>query len=488
LEDVVGKSQHLAGQLPLSDMVDEETRLLIRKVLRRIVPFCVLCFLLNYIDRVNIALAKSSMIATVEGFTDNVYAIGVAVFFIPYCLFEVPSNLIQERVGARRWIARIMITWGMISTCFMFTRGPWTFYILRALLGLAEAGFFPGVLLYMTYWVPHRYRAGASALFFLSQAIAQVLGNSLGGGLLALADYLQLPGHAWQWLFFIEGVPSIIVGVMVLFFLTDKPEDAHWLSSDERSRLIDIMAREKREVAGHGASDFLHAFASPYTWILTLIYSLMVWAYFPVNFFTPDILKDALAQGNIITVAAQGTAASATPEYIVSLYLGLLSAIPFGAAAVTMLAIARHSDRHNERKFHAAGACALMALGLALAAVAPKLAGGTAGMLLTVAGLSLTAIGWFAAFAVFWAIPPQLLTGTAIAASLAIINAMGNLMGNFLSPNLRVWMEHKWPEHYRPTFLLVAAGCGLAAAVVIPLLRLPKRGQASPASLPDLAE
>ncbi len=467
------ESRIVRGQLPATATAESETDQLIRKVLRRIIPFCILLFLLNYIDRANIAIAKSSMIATVQGFTDNVYAIGVAVFFIPYCLFEVPSNLIQQRVGARRWIARIMITWGMVSTCFMFTSGPWAYYILRALLGLAEAGFFPGVLLYLSYWVPHRHRAGASALFFLSQAIAQVLINTLGGSLLAAADYFHLPGHAWQWLFFLEGVPSIMVGVIVLFYLTDKPEDAHWLSSVERSRLIEIMAREKREVAGHSASDFRQALASPSTWALSLIYSLMIWAYFPANFFTPDILKDALVQGHVIAVAAPANAAPAmppTPEYVVSLYVGLLSAIPFGAAALTMLAIARHSDRCDERRFHAAGACGLMAVGLALAAVAPRVAGGVTGTLLTVAGLSMTAIGWFATFAVFWAIPPQLLTGTAIAASLAIINATGNLMGNFLSPNLRVWLSLS-----RPTFLLVAAGCGLLAAVLMPLLRLPKR-------------
>jgi MFS family permease len=471
----VGESRFVLEHMPAATTNQAETDQLIRKVLRRIIPFCILCFLLNYVDRANIAIAKSSMIATVHGFTDSVYAIGVAVFFIPYCLFEVPSNLIQQRVGARRWIARIMITWGMVSTCFMFTSGPWAYYLLRLLLGLAEAGFFPGVLLYLSYWIPHRYRAGASALFFLSQAIAQVLINTLGGSLLAVADYFRLPGHAWQWLFLIEGVPSILVGVIVLFYLTDKPEDAHWLSSAERSRLIDIMAREKREVAGHRASDFRQALASPLTWVLSLIYSLMVWAYFPVNFFTPDILKNTLVQGHIIKIASQGNAASAaalapTPEYFVSLYVGLLSAIPFGAAACTMLAIARHSDRHSERKFHAAGACGLMALGLALAAVAPRLAAGMAGTVLTVAGLSLTAIGWFASFAVFWAIPPQLLTGTAIAASLAIINALGNLMGNFLSPNLRVWLALD-----RPAFLLVAAGCGLIAALTMPLLRLPKR-------------
>lgn len=218
-----------------------------------------------------------------------------------------------------------------------------------------------------------------------------------------------------------------------------------------------------------------------------------MWAYFPVNFYTPDILKDALVQSRIITLAppaapagsaaAAGTmtaGAVATPEYLVSMYVGLLSAIPFGAAAVTMLAIARHSDRRNERKYHTAAGCALMAAGLALAAVAPRLAGGMMGTVLAVTGLSLTAVGWFSAFAVFWAIPPQLLTGTAVAASLAIINALGNLVGNFVNPNLRVWLSLN-----RPTFLLVAAGCGLAAAILMPMLRLPTRNEGAASGVPD---
>ena len=297
-----------------------------------------------------------------------------------------------------------------------------------------------------------------------------------------------MPGHAWQWLFFIEGIPSIVVGIVVLYYLTDKPEHAHWLSSTERSQLIGIMEEERRHVAGHRASDFKHAFASPFTWILSILYSLMVWAYFPVNFFTPDILKDALVQSHVITLAPPGTPAflpaiAPTPEYLVSLYVGMLSAIPFGAAALTMVAIARHSDRTNERKYHTAVGCGLMALGLALAAIAPRLAGGMLGTVLTVVGLSLTAIGWFSSFAVFWAIPPQLLTGTAIAAALATINALGNLMGNFLNPNLRVWLSLN-----RPAFLLVAAGCGLLAAILMPLLRLPKHSQPAPAPAPEKAE
>jgi MFS family permease len=190
----------------------------------------------------------------------------------------------------------------------------------------------------------------------------------------------------------------------------------------------------------------------------------------------------------MITIASQNTPASLpalapTPEYLVSLYVGLLSAIPFGAAALTMLAIARHSDRTNERKYHAAAGCGLMALGLALAALAPRLAGGMLGTVLTVLGLSLTAVGWFSSFAVFWAIPPQLLTGTAIAAALAIINAIGNLMGNFLNPNLRVWLSLN-----RPAFLLVAAACGLLAAILLPFLRLPKHSQPAPALAPEKAE
>src|SRR4051812_24789700 len=278
---------------------DEATHKLIRKVIRRIIPFLILCFLLNFIDRTNITIAQNSMSKDIADF-GKYFDWGLALFYIPYCLLEVPSNLIQERVGARRWISRIMISWGIVSACFIFIQGKWSFYSLRMLLGIMEAGFFPGIILYLTYWIPKAYRARASALFFLSTAIASVLGNALGGYILYSAGKLGLPGHAWQWLFILEGIPSAILGVVVFFYLTDKPADAKWLTEDERKRLQAIMDDDRRSAAaaqaatvghlaasssGHSARDFFMAMISPMTWILSGIYAFMNWAYNPVQFY-----------------------------------------------------------------------------------------------------------------------------------------------------------------------------------------------------------
>ena len=199
-------------------MADEKLHLVVGKVFRRLIPICIVAFLLNYIARSNIGIAEHAMEGSIAGFTTDVYTWGSIVFFIPYCLLELPSNLLLEKVGARFWIARIMISWGMVSMCFALTRGPWSFYTIRALLGVMEAGFFPGVLLYLSYWFPHEYRARASAYFFLSQVIAQVITNILGGAILDSAahwGWLQ----AWQWLFVIEGLPSVIMGLVILFYL-----------------------------------------------------------------------------------------------------------------------------------------------------------------------------------------------------------------------------------------------------------------------------
>lgn len=461
-------------------------RALVQKVLRRIIPFCILCYLLNFIDRTNVAIAKDSMLdPNIPGFTEGVYALGVAwVFFIPYCLFELPSNLIMQKVGPRRWIARIMITWGFVSIAFMLTRGPWSFLSLRALLGATEAGFFPGILLYLSFWIPHAYRARASAFFLLSQAIAQVIGNVLGGYILYLAQKYHFPGQAWQWLFLAEGLPTIIVGIVVLYYLSDYPADAKWLSAGERTRLTEIMASERKHLLAGHASEFLHALRSPYTWALSLLYGLATCAYFPVNFFTPTILKAALVESHAIVVAPAShpateiaaTLPAPTPYHLVSLYVGLLSAIPFGTAALTMLLFARHSDRHNERKHHMAFTCVIMALGLLIVGLAPRFAAGNTLTVVKVAGLSIAAMGYFGTAAVFWAVPAQLLTGTAIAAALAIINSVGNLVGTSLGPARTYFAldEQK--------FMFVAAASAVLAAIGALTLRLRPLQIAGPAA------
>lgn len=495
---------------------------LIRKVVKRIIPFCIICFLLNYIDRTNVGMAENSMEHSIKTFNAKVFAYGFAWFYVPYCLLELPSNLIQQKVGARRWIARIMITWGMVSTCFIFVAGPKMFYLLRVLLGAAEAGFFPGVILYLSYWIPTRYRARVTALFVLAQAMAQMIGNTCGGFILYGAEKYGHTDKPWQWLFLLEGIPSILMGVVVLFYLTDKPKDAKWLSQDERDRLDQIMANDHAEKHSHGASEFKAAFLSPYTWILSLVYSGLVWGYAPVQGFSQVILKPVLASAGLIVLPPPAAAATApasaiasasatfpvatapalvpTPGYIVNIYLGFLTAIPFAVAAVAMLFFARHSDRHNERKWHITFAGFVMTVGLALCALAPRLATGTTMTVLAVGGFSLAAIGWFCSFAIFWSVPAQLLSGVAVAAAVAIINSIGNLLGNFASSytkNLGDFVNSL--AKYAPSFaknilalrgkdgamtdeqfLLFAACWAAFATIVASTLRLPK-GKAPPA-------
>jgi MFS family permease len=445
---------------------------LIRKVVKRIIPFCIICFLLNYIDRTNVGMAENSMEKSIDTFNKNVFAVGFAWFYVPYCLLELPSNLIQQKVGARRWIARIMITWGIVSTCFIFVNGPAIFYLLRVLLGAAEAGFFPGVILYLSYWIPTRYRARVTALFVLAQAMAQMIGNTCGGFILYGAEKYGHSSHPWQWLFLLEGIPSIIMGFVVLFYLTDKPKDAKWLSQEERDRLDRIMADDQAEKHSHGASEFKAAFLSPYTWLLSFIYSGLVWGYAPVQGFSQVILKPVLEKAGAIVLKGDNV----TPGYIVNIYLGFLTAIPFAVAAVAMLFFARHSDRHHERKWHIAFAGLIMTTGLILCALAPRYATGTLTTILSVAGLTLAAIGWFCAFAIFWSVPAQLLSGVAIAAAVAIINSIGNLLGNFASSYSKVFFGIYGPKAAMTDeqFLLLAAGWAALATLLAVILRLPE--------------
>ena len=429
----------------------------INKVLCRLIPFAVLCYLLNYMDRVNVSIAKLAMARDIPGFTDNVYAQGTAIFFVGYCLFELPSNLIQARVGARRWIARIMISWGLISLCFIWTAGPRSFYTLRLLLGLAEAGFFPGMILYLSQWVPQVYRARASAWFLTSIALAGTLGNPAGGAILYLSQKHPFLLRPWQWLFLVEGVPTILLGLIALFFLTDRPAEARWLSASERVSLTEELARERREHPAQHAADFQHALASPYTWLLSGLYSLVVFGFYTLNYYTPTILRQTLLEAGLLTTQ--------TPVHLDYLYVGLCSAIPFGAAAVGMVLLARHSDRHHERRLHVAFACACEAIGLGLAAGATALPGG-AGTVLMIAGLSLAAIGAFGLFGPFWALPPQLLTGTAAVAAFAIINSIGNLLGGYLGTECHAFLSVR--RH-----LLLASALSLLATAMTLRLRLP---------------
>jgi MFS family permease len=444
----------------------------VRKVMWRLIPFLVLLYLFNYIDRVNVGIAKLGMQADPQlnpglgnggalTFSDPVYSFGVWAFFISYFLFEIPSNLIQEKVGPRRWIARIMISWGLVSACFMFVRGPWSFYILRFLLGVAEAGFFPGIILYLSYWIPPKQRARASALFLTSIALSGVIGNPLGGFILySTAGLGALRG--WQWLFLIEGIPTIILGFVVLFYLTDYPKDAHWLSDEERAILTARMAHERHGHAGGHASQLRHAFTSPIVWLLGVLYGMMMFGFYVINYWTPTFAKQALTHSHAISAD--------TPNYVADLYTGLLAAIPFTAAAIGMVVIGHHSDRTGERRWHVAISAIGGAAGLTMAGYAPLLFGGVAALVVTLAGLSIAGIGIWGTLGPFWTMPPQLLTGAAAAAGIALINSIGNLFGGSLGS----WLIGVLKEatHSDLLGLLIAAGTLVLAACVIALVKV----------------
>jgi ACS family tartrate transporter-like MFS transporter len=361
-----------------------------------------LLYIVAYLDRINIGFAALQMNRDL-GLSPAVYGFGAGVFFIGYFLFEVPSNLIMERVGARMWIARIMITWGLISSAMMFVRGPVSFYALRFLLGLAEAGFFPGMILYLTYWFPSRERAGAISLFMTAVALAGVVGGPVSGALLTMTGVGGLAG--WQWLFLLEGLPAVVLGIVVLLYLPNGPADAPWLTPAERTFLLGrVRAGGERSEGTH--QTVRSALASGRIWLFSLSYCGIVAALYGISFWLPTILQGL----------------SSLPDFTV----GVLSALPYVVAAVGMVLVGRHSDSTGERRWHVAGSAFIGAAGFLLSAAtrspAPALG-----------AISVAALGIFAAMPPFWAMPTAILRGSGAAAGIALINSIGNL-GGFLGP------------------------------------------------------
>jgi D-galactonate transporter len=378
-----------------------------RKVTWRLLPLLFLCYVLAYLDRVNVGFAKLQMQKDL-GFTDTAYGIGAGVFFIGYFLFEVPSNLILERVGARIWIARIMILWGMLSSATLFVTGERTFYALRFALGVAEAGFFPGIILYLTYWYTRKHRTRMVAGFMTAITLSGVIGGPISGFILSrLSGVSGLAG--WQWLYLLEGIPSVVVGLLVLWLLDDGPSKAKWLTDDERELLARRVQEEEglkiEEGAGHHR--FSQAFRSPRVWLLALIYFCVVMGLYGISFWLPSILSDTM---------------TSDPWRI-----GLLTAIPWGAAAMVMLLVGRRSDRTGERRWHTALPALIAGAAFATSAI-PGISPLPSFLALTVA-----TCGIMAAVSCFWSLPTAILSGTAAAAGIAWINSLGNLAG-YVSP------------------------------------------------------
>jgi len=409
-------------------------------------------------------LNPSGLAASELVFSDAVYAMGASVFFIAYFLFEVPSNLIQEKVGPRRWMARIMISWGLVSMSFMFVSGAVSFYVLRFLLGAAEAGFFPGMILYLSQWIPAGQRARAGALLLTSTAIAGVIGNPLGGWILyAAADW---PGLTpWQWLFLIEGIPTVILGFVVFWYFTDAPKDAKWLTADEKRILIARLAQERAAHPGSHAAELRHAMLNPHVWSLGLLYAMLMFGFYTINYWTPTLIKTALTTAGVLT--------SSTGKHVEFAKVGLLSAIPFGAAAIGMVIIGLHSDRKNERRWHVAFSALTGAAGLVLAGYSATLFTGTLGAVAAIVGLSIAGIGIWSTLGPFWTFPPHLLTGTAAAAGIALVNSLGNLGGGFFGPNILAALRKSTGADFWG--LMLGAGTLIVGAILVLCLKVEHR-------------
>ncbi len=375
----------------------------VRKATRRLIPFLFLIYVVAYLDRVNVSFAQLQLEDDL-GFSDTIFGLGAGIFSLGYVIFGLPSNLALERFGARRWLAAIMVVWGVISASMLFIQGAASFYVLRFLLGAAEAGFFPGIILFLTWWFPERERARVLALFLTAISVAYVAGGPLSGGLLELDGLLGLEG--WQWLFLVEGLPAIALGWVTLRFLDDGPEEADWLEPDERDYLIREVAREralKEAQGGHGLRDALR---NGQVWLLSVVYFVVLGAAFGLTFFVPDLVQDRTGYSDF--------------------EVGVLAAIPYGIATAAMLVIARRADRAASRRPYVIGPMMLGAAGCALTGYAQS------PLLLTVA-ITLSAVGLLSAIPVFWTFPTALLTGSAAAAGIALIAAIGNL-GGFVGP------------------------------------------------------
>lgn len=377
----------------------------LRKVTLRLIPFIFLLFVLNILDRVNVGFARLQMLEELR-LSEQVFGLGSGIFFVGYFVFQLPSNLILNRIGARHWIAGIVIAWGIISTAMLLIRGELSFYVLRFVLGMAEAGFFPGMILYLSYWIPARERARATATFMTASAVAGIVGGPLSGALMQYLD--RVAGLAgWQWMFLLEGLPTIVLGCAAMFWLTDRPEAARWLAPTERSWLSERMRREERQREQRHGLTLLTALSNPRVWLLCALYLTLAMGANGFALYLPELIRDSFPGGSKVQI-------------------GLLSAIPYCLAVVSMVFNGAHSDRTGERRWHVAVPAFLAAAGWALS-------GYSRSPWLVLAALSVAALGMYSTFGPFWSLPNSFLSGTAAAGGIALINSVGNL-GGFVAP------------------------------------------------------
>jgi ACS family tartrate transporter-like MFS transporter len=422
------------------------------KIAWRLIPYIFILYILAYLDRVNVGFAALEMKRDLS-LSDTVYGTGAGIFFLGSSLFDLPSNLLLGRVGPRLWIARIMITWGIIATCMMLVKGPHSFYALRFFLGVSEAGFFPGMILYLTYWFPSRERARAVATFMTATAIAGVIGAPISSALLKLEGTMHL--HGWQWLFLVEGIPTFLMGFSVLYFLKDKPDDATWLTDPEKKWLDAELDRDRKAGGASEHHSLKDAFRNRMVWVLAGIFFLDQVGIYTVNLWMPLILNSFLHG----TGAAAGTAISATDAS----HIAKFATIPYAAAAAFMVFIGWTSDRSGERRWHIAGCLLLSAIGFGWAGAAHSLAAALIAM-------TLAAMGYWSIMGPFWALPTRILGGQAAAGGVAIITMVGGV-GGFLGPYLTGRLKdltHGYSGGLYTIAALAVLGAALCAALTKP--------------------
>jgi len=424
------------------DATDLHTeRAVYAKVRRKLLPFLFVLYVVAYLDRINVGFAALQMNREV-GLSEAVFGFGAGIFFIGYFVLEIPSNLILQRLGARVWISRIMISWGVVAIAMMFTRGARSFYLLRFLLGAAEAGFFPGIIFYLTHWFPSRERARAISLFMTATQIAGVVGGPLSGVLLAMNGVWHLAG--WQWLFLAEGIPALVLGAAAAKYLPDAPEHASWLNSAEQTMLAARLALERES---HPHHTLRSALSNGNVWLLALLYFTIVFGHYGIALWLPQILKGFGGMSD--------------------LRVGVLSSLPFLTAAIVMVIVAKHSDSHEERRWH----LALSAFGGAIALAASAVARSPLLSLLTI---SIAAAGVSSTAGPFWTMPAGFLEGTAAAGGIAFINSTGNLAG-FVGPSV-VGLIRQATGSFAGGLLAMALAVLIAGIIALAIPRL-EQGQ-----------
>ncbi|NYD68474.1 MFS transporter [Agromyces atrinae] len=420
-------------------LAQPELAAVVRKVTFRLIPILLLMYILAFLDRANLGFAKVAWQAD-TGISDAAYALGAGIFFLGYALFEVPSNLIMRRVGAKIWLARIMVSWGIVSALMMFATNEWIFYTLRVLLGITEAGFFPGVILFLTYWVPLTFRARVNGLFYFGAPLAFIFGGPLSGMLLDLDDKVSI--HGWQLMFLVTGILTVIVGIVAFFYLDNGPKDAKWLSERERTTLLAALDAEDTAKENHSPRGVLRTLGNPIVLYFAAIYLTIQMSVYGVTFYLPTQISEIVGKP-------------------VGLEVGLLTAVPWTFALIVTFVLSRLADSTGQRRLIATCALAAAGVGIVLSAVIGE-------PILALAALSVGAAGFISVQPVFWTLPTSFLVGAAAASGIALINSLGSL-GGFLAPVLKNWADATFGDN---AGLIVLAAIAFIGAALIALSRL----------------